>query len=67
MQLCVCNLSSGSSFVLPSLFDRTFRYETSILSIRQKNSLALINLKPGTPLILTITNITWIVHAMQQK
>ena len=67
MQLCVCNLSSGSSFVHASLFDGIFRYETSILSIRQKNSLALRNLKPGTPLILTITNITRIVHAIQQK
>ena len=67
MQLCVCNLSSGSSFVPPSLFDDIIPYETSILSIRQKNSLRLRNLKPGTPLILTITNITRIMHAIQQK
>ena len=67
MQLCVCYLSNGDSFVPPSLFDGIFPYETSILSIRQKNSLRLRNLKPGTRLILTITNITRIVHAIQQK
>ena len=58
---------NGNSFEPPSLFDGIFRYDTSILSIRQKNSLRLRNLKPGTPLILTITNITRIVHAIQQK